>query len=197
MASVALTCFTASTVYRPRRNPNWLSCHPGARSVMWAFRRAAIILSNSFPPRPEGILACTRTASPKDVRPCSAGSTSPFSMPGGILLPSGIWRTGFAGGEPGSSLTLPRPGLGFRSVPGLRRRGMPSFLLPRRAPLGSPVALHSTPWSRWGGRMVSASCCRYPCCPALRGNKVPMTLVPCLRSVGGGAGGLSFFMTSR
>jgi hypothetical protein len=50
MASVvALTRFTAATVDRPRRNPSCLSCHPGARSVMWASRRAAIILSNSFP----------------------------------------------------------------------------------------------------------------------------------------------------
>jgi hypothetical protein len=76
---VALTCFTAFTVDRPRRNPNWLSCHTGARSVIWASRRATIILSNSLP-----------TSSRRHI-PCSVGSTSPFSMPGGILLPSGIW----------------------------------------------------------------------------------------------------------
>jgi hypothetical protein len=37
------------------------------------------------PPRPEGILAYTRTVSPKGVLPCSAGSTSPFSTSRGIL----------------------------------------------------------------------------------------------------------------
>jgi hypothetical protein len=50
MASVVdRTSLTASTVDRPRRNPNWLSCHPGARSVIWASRGAAIILSNNLP----------------------------------------------------------------------------------------------------------------------------------------------------